>query len=127
MLGTNAVLEEMLVHADQYGFKVSNVFKMSGQTIEIPKLELSDEDWEIVEMFISTKKASLNLVFVVMLHHFPEKFNYENLQIFSSGSLEVGDMARDMLIKLNTDAGKAEQETFRRELISRLTGMPVLA
>lgn len=82
MLGTNAVLEEMLVHAERYGFKVNNVFKMGGQKIEIPKLELCDEDWEIMEMFISAKKASLNLAFVVMLYHFPEKFNYENLQIF---------------------------------------------
>ena len=128
MLGTNALLEEMFVHAEQYGFKVNNIFKMGGQKIEIPKLELSDDDWEIVEMFVFSRKASLNLAFVVMLHHFPEKFNYENFQIFiNCGSQKVSDMAKEMLIRLNTDAGQAEQETFRGELRLGLSDMPVLA
>jgi hypothetical protein len=128
MLGTNALLEECLSYTELYGFKLGGVLKMNGQAVEIKQLVLSDEDWEILEMFISHKRASINLAFVVTLCHFPEKFNYDNLKIFMDcGNRAVSRMAKEMFVKINTDAGDKEREDFAKDLWHELSGGTVLA
>lgn len=127
MLGTNALLEEGLSYVELYGFNVSHVLKMNGQSMDIEKLVLSDEDWEILEMFISHKRDSLNLAFVVMLRHYPEKFNYDNLKIFMDyGSKKVTNMAKEMFVKINTDASDAERRAFAKDLWRELARGSVL-
>jgi len=128
MLGTNAVLEEMLAQAELQGANVNSTFNMGGRKINIPKLKLSDADWEILEIFLSRRGASLNLVFIVMLYHFPEKFNYENLMIFmGSGSKKISHMAKEMLTNINAEAGEKERLLFIKDLILELTEISVPA
>lgn len=87
--------EEMFAQAELFGSTCSRYFRMNNRTIDIKTLESDDETWSMVKFSIDLKRGGLNLAFTVMLCHFPEKFDQENLNIFMNhGCNEVGAMAK---------------------------------
>lgn len=123
--GRNPFLEEMLTLAER-GEKIGETFKIGGQNIHIRKLELSDEDFETLEIFLQ-RNAGLNLVFAIMLYHYPERFNYKNLKVFmDSCSKKISSIAAKILNKLNADASQNEYQLMIQELILEFTGKTVL-
>lgn len=117
----NPVLEEMLAHAELQGTSCNSMFDLNGQKINIPRLKLSDLDWEMLESFISHSNASINLIFVIMLFHFQEKFDYQNLMNFINfGNKKVSELATEMLANLNACSGEGERTLFVKDLILKL-------
>ena len=119
MLETNPTLEDVLSHADVYGSATADVVKISGQNVRLSKMQLSDDDWPTIDMYLNRKKGCVNLVFVLMVFHFPKRFDYENLGIFmDSGGKRVREMARRISIRLDEEAGALEDGGFIEELKS---------
>lgn len=128
MNGGNAFLEEMLVLGEQKGTSFSKVFNLNGQKIYIPTMELTDEDFEVLNMYIQRKNGSLTLVFVVMIYHFFDRFNEENLNVFiNSGSKKVRETAKKILDKIIDNPNKLEHGSIVKELILSLTAQSIFA
>jgi hypothetical protein len=122
MLGNNEFLEEMFSRAEVCGTKFSNIFRFNNQKIDISKLALFHDDWVILEMYLS-RKACINLVFIIMVYHFFEKFDEENLQIFRElGNSQVRKFSQEM-----QKCGEEGYPGIFQKVKQELKGVPVCA
>lgn len=123
MDGNNAFLAEMFAEGVILGTRFSNVFRFNNKKIDISKLDLSEDDWSIVEMYLA-RGSCIDLVFIIMIYHFPEKFDDENIQTFKDlGNSQVRKFSQEM----QKCQGKNEYLEIFQKVKKELKGVPTYA